>query len=497
MRRSACLLLAMLLVPATSAAYEPAPTHPGLTARAMLASQLHGFLRKDCGLKLGLFQPLGLAASAMSPRDFSRLGRDLRRLDPSGGYAPDEHQVLRAAGWGMAGSVLAQIPASLNRHHFYCPPLRTGLDDRAPVLGTLLGFLAMLEGGDTVREFFTGTGFDLTGIPATRWIRHQHNRWSVDAFHDALAASITAPTPALRDHHLALALVALGGVLHVLQDMASPTQVRNDFVGGRLQKLGSSTFDRGSAYERFVARRYGQFGVPRYQGAPIRSERIEGFFTNPSWNGLADIASVGHFSPGTLPAPVQILESSDPGELRQRINGRLPLTKPSLGPIDLACLRRHERCHVMGKHGPLAAYHVDKEGQLRFFLDDSCHAATARHLLPLAVGYSTGLIDHLLRARIALTEDRGGLRLTNRGVPLKAARAVVLAENGKGQRGVVAEPKLSLPAGGKGELARFSPTLPQGTRALYVLVRGTDEHDEPFVAVTRMPVGAAPGKTKK
>jgi len=493
-RRACLLLLAFLLVPATSAAYEPAPTHPGLTARALLASKLHAFLRKDCGLKLGLFQPLGLARKAMSPRDFNRLGRDLRRLDPAGGYAPDEQQVLRAAGWSMAGSVLAQIPASLNRHHFYCPPLRKGLDDRAPVLGTLLGFLAMLEGGDTVREFFTGTGFDLTGIPATRWIRHEHNRWSVDAFHEALAASVSAPTPALRDHHLALALVALGGVLHVLQDMASPTQVRNDFVDGRLQKLGSSAFDRGSAYERFVARRYGQFGVPRYQGAPVRRERIEGFFTNKSWNGLADITSVGHFSPGTLPAPVQLLESTDPQELRQRINGRLSLAKPSLGPIDLACLRRHERCYVEGKHGPLLAYRVDREGQLRFFLDERCYAATARHLLPLAVGYSSGLIDHLLRARITLTADKDGLALTNSGVPMKTARAVVLAENGKGQRGVVAEPKLSLPAGEDGQLARFSPTLPQGTRALYVLVRGTDAHDEPFVAVTHLEVGAKPKK---
>jgi len=242
MIRSTTTLLALavaVLVPHAARGFEPAPTHPGLTGRAVLQSRLHTFLHKECGWELGLFEELRLDRGQTGRRRYNRLTRDLRRLDPAGGYRSDEKTgALRAVAWCLAGSVLAQRPASLNRHHFYCPPLRAGLDDSGPIVGELLALLAMLEGSDTVREFFTGTGFDLTGKPAPAWVLAGDNDLSIPALYRHLARSISTESAAARRHHLALALLAMGGVLHVIQDMASPTHARNDFRIGHLQRLG-------------------------------------------------------------------------------------------------------------------------------------------------------------------------------------------------------------------------------------------------------------------
>jgi hypothetical protein len=491
MIRSA-LVVAVLasVVPLTAWSFEPGPTHPGLTARAVVRSRLHDFLRKECGWQLGLFEQLRLDQSQTSRRRYNRLTRDLRRLDPAGGYRPDEKTGgLRAVAWSLAGSVLAQRPASRGRHHFFCPSLKNGLDDRGPLVGSFLALIAMLEGSDTVREFFTGTGFDLTGKPAPAWASSKDNDLSVPVLYDQLARSVTAESPDARRHHLALALLAMGGVLHVLQDMASPTHARNDFRVGHLQRLGSSSFDRGSAFERFVAERYGQFGLPRYGGKPVEKRRIRDFFSNKGWTGLADITSVSHFSPGTLPPPTLVLPDTDPGELRRRLAGKLRLRKPVLGPIDLRCARRaghNRRCHVKGPHGPLLAYHIDDERRLRFTLDRSCHAAAARHLLPLAIGYSAGLINHLLRGRVELTWDDDAFALRNTGAAIKEAKGELYAEDEKGRRTRMRQLELALPAKTGDTLANFSLAPPHDAVALVVLVRGEGFEGDPLVATIQL-----------
>jgi len=431
----------ILLVPAAAAAFEPGPTHPGLTARALVGHQdLHRFIQKGCGLSRGLFETLALTPKQMTRRSFSLLTRALRRLDPAGGYAPSSDHQLSAIGWALAGSVLAHHPATRGRHHFYCPPLRRGLDNGHVVVGSLLQFLSLFEGGDSVRQFFTGTGFDLTGEAATRWIRHAHNPRSIRAFHDALERSITGQTAAQRRHHLALAMMALGDLLHVLQDMASPTHVRDDFRVGHLQRLGSSLFNRGSAFERFVVRHYGQFNLPRYQGPAVRFAAITDFFSNSAWTGLADITTINHFSRGTLPPSLLLLPDSNAGEVRRRLTSRLPLTKPSLPALDLECLRRNPRCYLKGPHGTLVGYRRNRDRQVEFFLDDRCYHATARHTLPLAVGYSEGFVSHLVRAPLAL-KHADGLWSADLPVKLKQGKATLLVER-DGRRTIVSTAEL-------------------------------------------------------
>jgi hypothetical protein len=482
--------LVQLTLPGSAAAYDSTTTHPGLTTQALLRSRLHIFLRRELGLSLGVFSRLAIERQGMERRDHRHLVRTLDRLDPAGGYQPDEAGAQRAASWLLAGSVLAGMPASIERHHFYCPSLRKGLDNRHGLLRAAIGVVAAVEGVDSVRQLLTGTGVDLSGTSALEWATSPDNPQGAPAFYKHLAAAASEASPARRDHHLALALLSMGGLLHLLQDMASPSHVRNDFAAAHLEKLGASLFDRGSAYERFVATVFGQFGLPGFKGQPVTRQRLLDYFSSSSWSGLADSTAVDHFSPGTVPPPVKILPDADRRELRDRLTRKLPLSQPALGAIDLACAGRRT-CYLGGQRAPLLAYTIDRKKQLRFFLDGRCHAAAARRLLPRAVAFSAGLIDFLLRGQLELERDGANLTLRNRGVALAKGRARLLAEDAAGKRTQLREVPLKLPAARDAELASLPLSPPAGAVAIVALIEGDDDKGERVVAAARLSLTAA------
>lgn len=484
------VVVVVCLCSAPARAYDGGTTHAGLTASAATSSSLHRFLRGAMGLSKGLLEPLKLSRSAVDRRTYRRLTRKLARLDPSGGYRPGPDTGQRALGWLMAGSVLADMPSSANRNHFYSPALKRGLDNRRWLITGLVGIAALFEGGDTVRQWLTGTGFDLTGVAAPTWAASADNPHSLTAFTSHIADAVSARDPGHREHHLALALTALGATLHLLQDMASPTHVRDDFIDGHLQRLGQSVFYRGSSYERYVAQTYGQFALPKYPGEPIRRPRVLDYFSSTRWDGLADLTSLYHFSPGTLPPSVLVVRDSVPAELTKRLESRLPLTRPRLPRLDLSCARRG-RCHLRGKHGPLLAYAVDTKKQLRFFLDRRCHRAAARRLLPLAAGFSAGLVNHLLRGAAEIARDDGKIKVVNRGARVASGKVLLLWEDAKGARTRIKELTLGQPVA-KGEaLALFEVAVPTKARRLVALVQGKDQAGDPLVTAAQLKLEAA------
>jgi hypothetical protein len=503
-RRSwAALLGALTLLaaaPGPARAYDPTTTHPGLTARAALRSaRLHRFLRHEAGLDLGLFAELALDASEIDRRAYHLLRAKHERLDPAGGYRPtDDRQ--RAAGWLLAGTVLADMPASANRHHFYSPVLRTGLDNRHFVLSPMFSLLGTLEGGDSLRQLLTASGFDLSGASALSWIQATENDHSMPRFHEHLAQAISAPRRTQREHHLALALSALGGLLAVLQDMAEPSHVRNDYLGARLQRLGGSVFDRGSRYEAWVAEAYGQRGLPPAPARTVRFARFVEYFSNAAWTGLADLTATAHFSAGTIPAPVS-LPVEDPQQLPRRLNAALPFAEPRIGALDLACAAART-CYLRGAHGPLLAYRIDERQQeLRFALDARAFAATARHLLPLAEAYSAAAIDFLLRGKLVVEPAAGdALAALNRGPRLATGELVWLAEDARGTRrrlGAARSTPPTLPGAVMATLDATTRREAAGATRIIALWRGRDAAGEPLLATAIYAPGAPAGPASK
>ncbi len=480
------LCAAMLAWNASPAlAYEGPDTHVGLTTEAALASKLHAYLRGEHGLGLGLFTRLQIQGEAMDSRAHRLLQLDLDKMDPGGGYRPDKSYGQYAMSWALAGAVLAEMPASENRHHFLCPTTNSGLKNLRPITGWVLGLLATLEGGDTVRQFFTGTGFDLTGKLATDWLFAPENPHGMAAFHRELAAAVSEDAPARRAHHLALALTALGAMLHVLQDMASPTHARNDFADGHLERLGSSTYDRGSAYERFVASQYGRLGIPKYKGPAVARASLRQFFHSPRWDGLADLTHLAHFSPGTIPANTQLLPGTDLKQLQKRLEKGLTFQEPPLGKIDLACAAK-KTCYLRDPRGnrPLLAYRLGRKGKLMFRLDNRVYAAAARELLPRAVGFSAGFIDHLLRGKVDLAlKSATQVEVVNRSAELAGGRVRIFAEDEAGKRTLLGAQALDAPVKTGASLVVLTVQIPKGSKKLVALLEGTEQATgDPLVA---------------
>ena len=484
---SACLIVLCAGVPRIARAYEGPGTHAGLTTEAALASRLHNFLRNELGLGLGLFARLQLQGEAMDSRVHRLLQFDLGKLDHGGGYRPDQKDGQFAMAWTQAGAVLAEMPASENRHHFLCPATGQGLNDPRPVTGWLLGLLATIEGGDTVRQFFTGTGFDLTGKLATDWLFSPNNPHGVLAYNSHMAAAISEPEPERRGHHLALALINLGAMLHVLQDMASPTHVRNDFARGHLEKLGAGSMNRGAAYERYVARQYGRLGLPKFKGEAIKRGSLRHYFHSPKWDGLADLTHLGHFSPGTIPNTTSLPTSAQGlAGLQQRLTRGLPFQEPALGKLDLACAAK-KTCYLRapGSKRPLLAYRVGSKRELMFRLDQRIYAAAARELLPRAVGFSAGLINHLLRGQVDLSlKTAEQVEVVNKSADLASGRARIFAEDDKGKRTLLGEQNLDKPIKAGAHLAVLQVKIPMGTKKLVALLEGIEAATgDPLVAV--------------
>ena len=178
----------------------------------------------------------------------------------------------------IAGSVIASTPAERGQYFFYDPARGSGLSQSGGVasLGNTLGLL--LDAGGGFRALFTGTLFNMTGRPSTEWLRAPENDVGLDAFHAGLEAAIAGDRPQRRATALARALLALGGVLTVLEDAGEPAHVRNDFRQSYLVSRGPSPFDRGSPFERFVSETYGRMGVPTAV-TPVRRPTVTAFIT--------------------------------------------------------------------------------------------------------------------------------------------------------------------------------------------------------------------------
>jgi hypothetical protein len=484
---SVALALGVLGRAPSVGAYDPATTHAGLTARAALASGLHKVLSRRLARPLGLFEPVILQKDALSEVERRSLAARLLALDPAGGYAPAADGTAPALAWVVAGAVIAKTPAERGRHLFYDPARGAGLGGASAAASFGQSVRQLFDGGG-VRDLATGNNFNLTGMPATAWLTSPENDVGLVAFHSELEAAVAGADPGARGTALARALLALGGTLAVLEDAGEPAHVRNDFEGAFLAHGhgdGGNPFDRGSAFERFVADRYGQAGLPAPSAAVSRPTTLA-FITAADAQGLADRTQRRFFSAGTLPEDAVVDRDTTSAEVMRDARGSLAYGLPRLPRLELAVLGQKRYATADGRR--LLAYER-VPGRVRFFLDDAVYADTARSLLPEIGAYATGLIDHLFRAELRLEVTGGAVSVRVAGARGAATgRVRVFVEDARGRRTEVGS--ASLAAGDDGAsvatVSLATGGLPAGTRRLAAVLVGQDAAGE-LVAVAEMP----------
>lgn len=491
------LAAAVAAVPGRASAYDPATTHAGLTQRAALASTLHAALAKRFGRPLGLFEPIPFATASLPENEGRLLKSRLDALDPAGGYRPGDDGVATSLSWLVAGSVIAWTPAERGQNSFYDPSRGAGLQQGGG-FGELGQSLRLMFDGGTLRGWATGTDFNLDGPSSTAWVQSAQNDVGLTTFFAGLEESVAGRDRSTRNTALAHALMAMGGVLAVLQDAGEPARVRNDFRGAFLRDSLSGSpgpFNRGSAFERFVADGYGIAGMPS-AGKPVERPNVLAYFTAADSQGLADRTQRRFFSDGTLPEDGVVDRDSTPHEVLLSARDSLAYGLPGLPRLDLRQMGRRQYVYALGDErqgrlvltsqaprspkGGAAAPRPRRllayervPGHVRFFMDRAVYQDTARVLLPEVGAYCAGLIDLLLRGEAAIKVESGTAQITIGGArgAIRSGQLRVFADDAGGVRKEIG----SWPASAVTGDQTVSVAVPAGTRQLAAVLRGEDD----------------------
>ena len=457
----ACVVLAASARP--GAAWEAATTHAGLTEQAALASGLHDQLRAQFGHQQGLFHVL-----TVPPQDAPALFEVLQQLNPTHGYVPDGRGRLHAIGWLVAGSVVADTPPELAANHFFDPATRSGLND------------ASLDGlGQRLTARFRG-GVARSGLAAPDWIEHPSNPMGLTGFRSQYAKAVSARTPGERARHLAGALLAAGAMMHVLEDMGSPTHVRND-LAAHLERLGPDGADLGSRFERVAALAYGRLGVPG-TSKPVGDRALRDFLTAKDGSGLADRTAVSWFSASTLPRPISLGGDSRAAlATGLRASLRRPAPVPQAGRVALDLARAGEEgMELADARGVCLARFRVVENQLRWFIDDACALEQVAAILPVVTSYAAGMLDSLFRGSLTLESEGAQIVVRAGTTDLGSGKVSLYWDDARGVRTRLREVAVQRTAAG--QVAASLAGVPGDARRVSALFEGTDPAGRPLQA---------------
>lgn len=243
--------------------------------------------------------------------------------------------------------------------------------------------------------------------------------WSWNDAREYYFKALTSPTKAERDENWGKTFRALGQIMHLLQDSANPSHVRND----------PHPFDDG--LHDFMERR----SVGSYIGSGIfspdpsileqsgatRSEPFSNLFDRNAYSGsnpqatlgtdigVAEYTNANFFSDDTIPGQGSIFnaEITYP-TVSELVPAPIPspyLTLPRLGSTAFLGSRAAK---LTGNQAVakflLTNTNLDLLGQLQ--LDDAVYDAYSSHLIPRAVGYSAAVLTYFFRGKISLHKDK-------------------------------------------------------------------------------------------
>jgi hypothetical protein len=367
----------------------------------------------------------------------------------------------------VAGSVLEKTPPERARHHFLDPRTGKGLDDSGGLSGTFHALALSFDEGTTSKDLATGQAFDLRGKPSLEWLRSKQNELGLPVFLTQYELSATLKTKSEREIALVRALLALGGVLCVVEDAGHPAFSRNDLRGEFLGEEG-----RGGRLDSYVRSRMGRVALPKSTTPTVRPT-LESYFIADDGKGLSQIAGLGFFSMGTLPADIPVV-----GRTLERItsdaNASLRIPSPMVGGLRLP---EEGKLGYLRKDGYRIAAYQRMGDSLRFNLDDKVFEDSAKLLLPLVLSYTAGVVNHLLRGEMEIKVQAGKAEVRVKGLTgIKGGgRSVILFEDEQGVR--TTHSGIGLDA----SLAAVVP-VPAGARKLAVVWRGEDAAGEVVVA---------------
>lgn len=526
-----CLLatLATLGASPQARAWDPVETHPALIHEAALASSVHARWMTASGGALGWFSPLRLDPGTLSARERSDLLPAMAdapvatgigvRGGPATCPGPDAPPSTRTAcvegdtweasalAWLKLGAVVETTPRARLLHHFVDrrdPRGDTWSDAEVPP--AVLRQLAR-SAGMPLAQGLNRTGFDGRAVSAVAWLRDPNDPWSLPAVREHLRRATLDPDPAVRERELVLALLGLGAVLHVLQDLSVPAHARGD-IAAFLQPLSTTPGDLGLPLQEFARLHYGQFRLPTpldlrprdateadpesvdSTNVPRSVEQI--LWGTPGRDGLIDATARRFFSESSLPPPQSIDPTASPIDAAAQLLGEeAHLAETTRAGAVLAPWPAPSGYLRTGTGRPLAAFSTLGDGRIQLYLDRVVYRDQTQHLLPLARNASIALLDLMISPVPAIRVDAQGgtleLELDSWSGPTTVS---VWRRGPQGSR--AAAQRFRIPGG---KTVRLNGIRWSERDAYDITVEGRDAAGRPMTAMTHAP--AAPAAAPK
>jgi hypothetical protein len=256
------------------------------------------------------------------------------------------------------------------------------------------------------------------------------NFYSVPEAKKQYIAAVTGANPATREEGLRNLFLDLGHAVHLVQDMAQPEHTRNDqHLPNLYRTYGADT--EASIWEEWGANNLvGTNGIPpavSYDGYPnvVLRDYAEYFHTSDG-KGMADFSNRWFVTQDTnyqdekeigkcqYYSEPKIEDASERVELvnenyRNAFGGiETELVKESIWtsfPMDnYAGTQETDPFHDLKS---VIDFETRQKGAPTYSLNDASYLSRAALLVPRAVGYSAGFIDHFFRGSIAIKWQRG------------------------------------------------------------------------------------------
>ncbi len=433
MRRIGALvtLACVLVSPRPARAWDPSTTHQTMLQRAVLDSAMHRRWMDQSGMQRGVFSPLRIDPARLSAEERRAITLALRRSHaasgaqalggpgacPGPGAPPSTRKLCvegdlweaSALGWMQLGMLVELVPRGRLLHHFTdlkTPQAPTWTDRGLPrsVLRT-----KHRRSGGTVAGRANRTLFEGESRSAAAWMEDEADPFAPPRMFEHLRASATAPDRAERDHHLAMALLALGATLHVVQDLSVPAHARGD-VTAFFAPLSTIRGDRGLPLQEFARLTYGRIRLPGVVSLSPRADETgteDGeaapellapdlrahLFGDGTFEGLVHFTGRRFFSETTVPSPMPLDPELDPERA-----AAILLEHAELAPEEKkgATLRPwpSETGYLVTRTGrPLAAFDTDEAGRIRLYLDRQVYRDQCAQLIPKGVQVSASILD--------------------------------------------------------------------------------------------------------
>lgn len=259
------------------------------------------------------------------------------------------------------------------------------------------------------------------GESAQHWcIDGTGNSYSLRSAHESYAAALMAPNNATRDVYLKDLIASLGHQIHLVQDMAQPEHTRNDqHLPGSEAILGNGT--TASLYEEWsVINLLGLNPAVSYDGYPnVVLARSQDYFADDGGNGLAQFANRAFVTQDTNyddeKVPGKCVTFKEPvfGAAIERVEVVNEAVRDAFGGVTILPILEHVyTARPEDKYlstpvedvGHTFLSSLDLETRMltgpKFSLGDLSMLTRASILIPRAVGYSAGYLDHFFRGKI-------------------------------------------------------------------------------------------------